>query len=751
MNYAHVDLLITPGSIVWLGLLALFLSGLLPGFILSCWLCRSKNQRSIYTATPMFGMVIVYVAVGSIFSAGLYSNWLAITIILALNISAAVPLRDQLQSLSVKRDVQNKTFNFDTLMFIVFLIACFSVLTPIFMFEIPYGVDWIGFSNLSAIISSNSSLNFSNPNLGNWLYPPAFLSVCSFYSSSLGIPEFKMAQTLGYYSLFCILLGLYSLFEREKFGNVGGILSFLGIGLFTKTFDSGWPTISSFLPLVMGIIIIIESEFEFEKLNWSLAIVALLSALLLHPTGFVSLLLLLALYLTFLSVKYPKESKTKPVFSASIVCIVVLYFLSRSVDQSVVFSEYGWQGGSVLLSYNFPIIFISVFFAFTKHRDEKVKFFSIWFLLLWVLTLVNLMTGLSDLPVIRLLSYVFYSMGIHSFQIPLILIAGYGGICLRDSMQTEVQIINFDSNLKKIVLSLYFILLLLIPSGIYIVADVSKNDHHLATTESMFELIDEVNSMELESVVFTENSHWGFIVTESVNFETTSLPNLGLMNREYTIQDIATEAIKSNDYETLNSLQIEYAISSPLGSLQWLLSSVGTWDVVLDYDGSRLWRLNPNGSETDIQILSDSGICDAGTCENVEGLWTDFRFLDPYGLGVERTKMIGESQMNIDLSPHNGIDILCIMYEIRGRVNSFQLISVNEEVLLNSSNGWHLGCSTIPSDGFTDVVLQVEANNPGSFFNPSYLSGRSEKLFEESGVVIHHIELHSQSQIGENN
>ena len=69
------------------------------------------------------------------------------------------------------------------------------------------------------------------------------------------------------------------------------------------------------------------------------------------------------------------------------------------------------------------------------------------------------------------------------------------------------------------------------------------------------------------------------------------------MESDYTIQDLATNAIKSNDFYALFEMRIEYAISSPMGSLHWLLSSLGTWDVILDHDGARLWKVNPNGSE----------------------------------------------------------------------------------------------------------------------------------------------------------
>lgn len=743
MNYAHVDLPTTSGSIVWLGLLALVLSTILPGLMLSCRVNKNKSNVTILTASPMLGLVIVYALMGILFILNLYFIILAVSALLFLNVFAVIVSKDEIKSLLQTSESIGFNFNSKNFMFGIFLLACLSVLSPIFMFKFPYGVDWIGFSTLASMISSSGTLEYGVPNIGNWLYPPAFLSVCSFYSTILAIPEYELAVTLGFYSLFCLLLGIYSLFERKRLGYIGGILAFLSLGLFAKTFDSGWPTIASFIPLLMGIFVIIESNFELEKFDWKIAILALITSLLLHPTGFISLCLIQLLYLANVSGLNLLKTQSKSIILALILTFTSLFFLSRMVNDSVIYSEYGWQGGLTMLLYNFPLILIALFFGATNYNDRKVRLFSHWFFCLWILTFVNLLNGLSEVSIVKLFSYIFYSMGIHSFQIPLTLVAGYGIISSIDSFESETQELRFRPNLEKISLSFFITLLLLIPSGLYLLADVTKNEHHFATTNSMLRLIHETNSMDIESVVFTENSHWGFLHIEEIDFETTSLPNLGLMESDYTIQNLATNAIKSNDFEALSEMRIEYAMSSPMGSLQWLLSSLGTWDVILDYDGARLWKINPNGSENNIRITSASGVCSTGVCEEITGLWTDSRFLDPYGLGNNRTKMMGESIIDIDVNLSLESYKLCILYEVRGEVKSARFQSNLGDVTFDSSNGWHLQCVVYEEEVPSTASFQVEAKSSSFLFNPSYFSGRSAKLFEESGILIHHIEIHN--------
>ena len=743
MNYAHVDLPNTSGSIVWLGLLALVLSTFLPGFMLACRVNKNKSNASILTASPMLGLVVVFALMGILFISNLYSIFIASLVLLVLNIFAVIVSKDDIKSIFSNIGILEFNSNSKNFMFGIFFLASLSVLSPIFMFKFPYGVDWIGFSTLSTMISSSGTLEYGAPNLGNWLYPPAFLSVCSFYSTILAIPEYELAFILGFYSLFCILLGIYSLFERERLGNLGGILAFLSLGLFAKTFDSGWPTIASFIPLLMGIFGIIESNFELEKYDWKLAILALITSLLLHPTGFISLCLIQLLFLVNVSGLNLLKTQYKSIILALILTFTSLFFISRMVNDSVIYSEYGWQGGLPLLLYNFPLILVALFFGAKNYNDRKVKLFSSWFFCLWILSFVNLLHGLSELSIVRLFSYIFYSMGVHTFQIPLILVAGYGIFSSIDTTEIESQELRFHPKLKKISFSFSIILLLLIPSGLYLLADVSKNEHHFGTTESMLRLIHETNSMEIESVVFTENSHWGFLHIEEIDFETTSLPNLGLMESDYTLQHLATNAIKRNDFDALSEMRIEYAISSPMGSLHWLLSSLGTWDVILDHDGARLWKINPNGSENIIRITSDSGVCSTGICEEITGLWTDSRFLDPYGLGDNRTKMMGESVIDIDVNLSLESFKLCILYEVRGEVKSVRFLTNLGDVNFDSSNGWHLQCVVYEEEVPSTASLQVDAKSSSFLFNPSYFSGRSANLFEEPGILIHHIEIHN--------
>ena len=114
------------------------------------------------------------------------------------------------------------------------------------------------------------------------------------------------------------------------------------------------------------------------------------------------------------------------------------------------------------------------------------------------------------------------------------------------------------------------------------------------------------------------------------------------------VQSEATRAILSNDFQTLGELGIEYAITSPMGSLHYSLIESGSWDVVLDIDGSRLWKLDANTSSTNIQAFALGELdCGEKDCTKVKDLWRDYRYNDQLLLGDDRVKLSHEATMSI--------------------------------------------------------------------------------------------------------
>ena len=130
----------------------------------------------------------------------------------------------------------------------------------------------------------------------------------------------------------------------------------LGIGLFAKTFDSGFPSVASQLGLVVGVLVLFRHADQRQRHHTLGLCLALYSVALVHPTGAIYLaLLLLSHVLHGLSIdnEEQRERLRKLAYVASTFitigfAVALLVIAPRLFDEAV-FSEYGWQGGRPLL------------------------------------------------------------------------------------------------------------------------------------------------------------------------------------------------------------------------------------------------------------------------------------------------------------------------------------------------------------------------------------------------------------------
>ena len=630
----------------------------------------------------------------------------------------------------------------------VFLALSFLLLSPVFVLDIPYGVDWIGFSNVLVALNQSGTMSFTEPNLGAWIYPPGFISAASLLSISPNMHEFQALMILGFYSLFAVVLGVFAVGEKYNAGIFCGLMMFLGVGLFAKSFDSGWPTIASQIPVLVGLLILQDSDFSIEIDNMLKLLLTIIGAFIIHPTGAISLLVLIFVVLFIQTNKVSKREYRVAFIVIMFLIIFVSSLLASNLTNLEQFSEYGWQGGTVLIKYNAPLCFIAFYFMVKYQEDTALNILSKWFIITWIFSFLHLLPILEELPAFKLLGYLCYSMGLHMFHIPFSLISGIGLMLglqsINDNEESKNHFNHFNS---KQAISLLLVCCLLVPIGMLALIQTEENKHNFATTSSTLELIDLVNSMEIDSVVYTENSHWGYLQIEELNFQTTSIPRLGLMVENNYVQSEATRAILSNDFQTLELLGIEYAITSPMGSLHYSLIESGSWKIVLDVDGSRLWKLEVNTGSINIQAFALGELnCGEEDCTKVKDLWRDYRYNDQLLLGDDRVKLSKEATIRLPVDIANDSVEACLLYEVRGNVDQFSLrFSSNNNSIdanFNTSPGWHLDCANNISSGSIELQFDVQISNNIRFVNPSGFSGRGDYLLEKPGIVLHHFEFH---------
>ena len=130
------------------------------------------------------------------------------------------------------------------------------------------------------------------------------------------------------------------------------------------------------------------------------------------------------------------------------------------------------------------------------------------------------------------------------------------------------------------------------------------------------------------SIVYAENEHWGHIYAIPEHIGITSVPTLGILKQEHSIQNSATTAIVKDDISKLNELGITHAIASPKGAMMQYIQASTHWDKLWSSGGSTVYVLQDDMMVS--EFLPVSG-------DNMRpDPWAVLRERDPFNLGDEK-------------------------------------------------------------------------------------------------------------------
>ena len=509
-----------------------------------------------------------------------------------------------------------------------------------------------------------------------------------------------------YKQIFCLvkqvcsflLLAFLALCDYHKFGLEGSICIILSAGLFAKTFDSGWPTVASQIGIIMALFLIPnKNQYPIWKqvLIFSILGFAIFS---IHPSGGISYLLLCFASLNFREITKWSRRQIIQVTSLSLIIFLVLNFILWHYGvSSEINAEYGWQGGIALLLYNGILVAIALVAIFQLRTGFVFSNILIkWFLMLWLLSFIQFFEGWKILPSSVLFPY-------HCIQWEFMLFT-YHWHCCQDfgcmkplgKIQRKYQVnklkalkrVFFGKNVVKSCLQ-SLLVVLLIASQVAMITMID-HDEMMAQTKGDLRIYELVNELEDGVLVYNENVHWGYSTQLSDNIGMTSFPNLGILNGDNSLQNAATSAITSNNVSRISSLGITHAISSPKGTVGWHLSKSPNWEILADYDGSRLWEFKPNSETSNVStyIKIEAHDCD---CDKVVDPWNEFRFSDPFNLGDERVELHnGELSITtpIEEALVGQMVSVCVVSETIGK----GLISIDSMFMESHAQGWQQWC-----------------------------------------------------------
>lgn len=745
---------------------------ILPGWALSSVLDGSSDRFRKILLAPALGLLLLYGLSGTLVLLNVWSPFSLAVVVLAANIVAyrlihqrheviAKRTRWQLLEAAMHGEISEETDapslskeagvqlefqrNRSTpLMALSMVVATTALLSPMIQ-RLPFGVDWIGFAMLTQQLVLEGNLALPGTNEGFWTYPPAFPSVAAWVATLTGHDAGTAVFHLGHYTLFVLMMGLMGSLDRHGAGAYAMFAMGLGLGLFAKTFDSGFPSVASQLGLVVGILVLFRHAEQRQKHHTIGLCIALYSVSLVHPTGAIYLALLLLSHVMHgmaMDNEEHRELVRRLAYIASAFItlgftVALLVIAPRLFDEAV-FSEYGWQGGKPLLVYNGALVLLGCVAAFPLRKTLEGRIAITWFALLWLLSVVHLVEGLRYIPVLSLLSYTLYSMALHAFHVPLaVLVALWWSphTNLTPHLETSPKPTPMPQALS---LGLVVTVLLGTVMAQSVAISLSQHEELMAVSPGDLELRSALE--DIDGAVYTENMHWGYIWDAPANVQTTSIPTLGLVHITTSEHANATQAMFLDNASYFEKHNMLHALTSPLGTMQWTLAMSPYWDVSLQTDGATLWRLKPDG---DAKTLLLSGIDeeDCSACDVRLDPWRDHKFRDPLQLGEDRPFLPEGTEGELRVEAPEDATTMCLVYEVIGQTEGLYLQSSTGLDRpfhgLRSDAGYHQACFAVDNASqLTTLNLEWDRSEPTRWLNPLGLSGRDTVLLDKTGVKL---------------
>ncbi len=253
------------------------------------------------------------------------------------------------------------------------------------------------------------------------------------------------------------------------------------------------------------------------------------------------------------------------------------------------------------------------------------------------------------------------------------------------------------------------------------------------------------------SVVLVENNPWGVLIEADAELGVTAFPRLGLIDIDETFGWNLSSVVANDDATAIAWYGITHAITSPRGETGTQLAASDHWELLLDLDGSRLWRFaeTPTSASTknSLFLFADETDCGAGCEMRTEAWWG----VDEWRIGTtpEQRPYLSDGIIEHDFEPNR---------QIRDRWLRCSVLiegSAGQQVSLSAGTPGSMARTTVlsggqmeqlsvlvhaPVNGSMQISVQVDGQ-PERWLNPMAVSGRGDRLIDGGGLWVHWMEV----------
>lgn len=729
-------------------LLVLGLLTLLPGLALAIRMDPEGGRFRHWCAAPALGLVLHGAVFGLIVLCGLWSFAAACVAVLALQVWGAWALRRNGEPpLPSERDAWFHAQRSHGRMWVGGGIAALALL-PVLAADVPQGVDWVGFTALAHHLMERGALLSASGH--RWIYPPGLPALIGFLGQLTGASLPGVGLAVGQFTLVALMLGMLAAMDRHGAGGEAVLAMVLAVGVFSKVLDSGWPTVASLALLPLNLGRLLEGGHARAGKRLGVLISALATALI-HPAGALLLLLLLIADVACAGLAKGPLVRARldvAVLGGMVLLLIGVALLSQDVRLDAPFAEDGWQGGWPMLAYGSPLLLLAAWAGWRLRGHHESRLLVLWLLLIWGLSLVHLLPEGLRGPAVNNLGSGLYAMGMYAFHLPAAAL-----VALWWSDSTALQAGDLSPNFFVVegdpcpprAMAVGLVILVVLGSALATAGMTRLWEHEetLAIGPGDLEVGERLLERAGSALVYAEQAPWGEAMAFT-GLNVTAGVDLGVHDGPTDIHLRATQAVLTDNVAVMEELDLQWAVSSPLGALGWVLERSPWWEQVDEVSGSRSWQLRAAPAPHFLgaaPVAAES--CDASHCSMRPDPWAGQRWNDVHGLGDMRAVIDAPASVTLTVEQPGDLPsvpvLMCLHVERLGALESGEVRLGDWVADLAGAAGHDRLCGEGEPSNELTVLLNDERN---LWLDPAGASGRSDRLLSSDGLRLHAITFH---------
>ena len=188
--------------------------------------------------------------------------------------------------------------------------------------------------------------------------------------------------------------------------------------------------------------------------------------------------------------------------------------------------------------------------------------------------------------------------------------------------------------------------------------------------------------------------------------------------------------------------------------MQFYLAKSEYWNQIENIDSSKMWQLMPNGNQSQSDFIAIGEQHCITSCQQRTDTWASQKFLNPISVNEKRIFIQEGIDLELEIlnefyNVESNSTTICVLIERIGDVDSLRTTLgqglIESKNTVQQGSGFIEDCFYIENNQLSpNIDYSIKWDDSTSskmWLNPTGLSGRGDVVFDQSGLILHWIEV----------